>query len=70
MKWKALFLSRACKLNSLENSNIEKLWALNQQLNKILLVVDVAVSYAQFIIPMIFCVLSILINSLVHPKKK
>jgi hypothetical protein len=27
----------ACKLNSLENSNIEQLWAFNQQLSKILM---------------------------------
>jgi hypothetical protein len=55
--------NRACKPDSLENSNIEKLWVLNQQLSKILLVLVVAVPYVWFTTPMTFSVLSTLINS-------
>ena len=61
--WEAPQPNKAYKPNSLENSNIKKLWALNQQLSKILLVVVVIVPYIQFIAPMMFCVLSTLINS-------
>jgi hypothetical protein len=48
------------QLNNLENSNIEQLWAVDQQLSKILVVV---VSYVWFTTPMAFCVLSTLINN-------
>jgi hypothetical protein len=63
LRWDPPFPSRACKPSSIENSKIEKLSALNQQVGKILLFLDVAWPYAQFIVPMTFCVLSILINS-------
>jgi hypothetical protein len=36
---------QACKPNNIVNSNIEKLWALNQQLSKILVVLVVVVPY-------------------------
>jgi hypothetical protein len=54
VRWDPLQPKRACKPNSLENSNIEKLWALNQQLSKILLVLVVVVPYAWFTTPMTF----------------
>jgi hypothetical protein len=41
---------------------MEKLWALNQQLGKILLVLVEPVPFVWFIAPMTFCVLSTLIN--------
>jgi hypothetical protein len=63
LRWISPFPSRACKPSSLENSNIEKLWAMNEQLSKILLVLVVVVSYVRFTTPMTFCVLSMLINS-------
>jgi hypothetical protein len=63
IRWEAPYLNRACKPNSLENSNIEKLWALNQQLSTILLVLVIAVPYVRFIAPMTFCVLSMLATS-------
>jgi hypothetical protein len=56
-------LDRASSLNSLENSNIECLWALNQRLTKILVVLVVAVPYVWFTTPMTFCVLFTLINT-------
>jgi hypothetical protein len=63
VRWDTLQLNRACKLDSLENSNIEKLSALNQQLGKILLVLVIAVLYVWFTASMTFYVLSMLINS-------
>jgi hypothetical protein len=47
----------------LENSKIEKLSIVNQQVGKILLLLDVACPYARFTRPMTFCVLSMLLNS-------
>jgi archaellum biogenesis protein FlaJ (TadC family) len=52
--------------NSLENSKIEKLWALNQQLGKILVVLVVTVPYVRFIAPMAFYVLSTLTPKALH----
>jgi hypothetical protein len=43
VRWDPPFPSRACKPSSLENSKIEKLSVLNQQVDKILLLIlDVA----------------------------
>jgi hypothetical protein len=42
LRWDPPFPSRACKPSSIENSKIEKLSALNQQVGKILLFLDVA----------------------------
>jgi hypothetical protein len=63
IRWDTPQPNRTCKPDSLENSNIEKLSALNQQLCKIPLVLVVAVPYVRFTAPIIFCVLSMLINS-------
>jgi hypothetical protein len=46
-----------------ENSKIDKLSVVNQHVGKILLLLDVACSYARFTRPVTFCVLSVLINS-------
>jgi hypothetical protein len=42
IRWDPPFPSRACKPSSLENSKIEKMLALNQQVDKILLDLNVA----------------------------
>jgi hypothetical protein len=63
LRWDTLQPNRACKPDSLENSNIEKLSALNQQLSKIPLVLVSAISYVQFTTPMTFFVLSTSINN-------
>jgi hypothetical protein len=48
LRWNTLQLNKAYKLDNLENSNIKKLLALNQQLGKILLVLVVAKPYMWF----------------------
>jgi hypothetical protein len=63
VRWDTLQPNRDYLSDSLENSNIEKLSALNQQLGKILLVLVVGIPYVWFIASMTFCVLSTLINS-------
>jgi hypothetical protein len=63
IRWDTQQPNRGCKPDILENSNIEKLSALNQQQDKIPVVLVVAVPYVWFTAPMIFCVLSMLKNS-------
>jgi hypothetical protein len=53
IRWDILQPNRACKLDSLENSNIEKLSTLNQQMGKILLVL-VVVILLQNLCPFVF----------------
>jgi hypothetical protein len=52
----------ACKPNYLGNSNIGKLWTLDQKLSKILVVLVVAISYVWFTSPMTFFVCFIYIS--------
>jgi hypothetical protein len=56
LRWNTLQPNTSCKHDNLENSNIEKLSILNQQLGKIL-------PYVWFIAPMTFYVLFTLKNS-------
>jgi hypothetical protein len=63
IRWEAPHPNRPYSLNNQENSNIEKLWTLNQQLDKILLVPVVAIAYVWFTTPLTFYVSSTIINS-------
>jgi hypothetical protein len=63
LRWDTPQPNSRCEPDSLDNSNIEKLSALNQQQSKIPLVLVVAVPYVRFTTPMTFCVLSTLIKT-------